>query len=335
MCVNVAKSYNNHPVLADVNLEAQTGSLTALLGSSGSGKTTLLRAVMGFVPLERGHIVVAGVTVADGETNVPTERRGVGYVAQEGALFPHLSVGRNVGFGLDREQRRSSPRIDEVLELVGLDSSYSARNPAELSGGEQRRVALARALAPKPKVVLLDEPFNGLDASLRAETRDAVSRALAHEGTTSLLVTHDQAEALSMGKRVAVLRDGVIAQSGLPSELYETPLDLRMAKFLGDVCVLEATASGNTATSALGTVTLRNSCHGPVQLALRPEQIAIGSSGAPATVDRCEYFGRQTIVHLSTESGVQLIAGVVGGTAIEAGTSVYVEAVGEVMAYPI
>ena len=139
-------------------------------------------------------------------------------MAQEGALFPHINVARNVGFGLDRAQRRSSPRIDEVLELVGLDSSYGSRNPAELSGGEQRRVALARALAPKPKVVLLDEPFNGLDASLRAETRDAVSRALAHEGTTSLLVTHDQAEALSMGKRVAVLRDGVIAQSGLPNE---------------------------------------------------------------------------------------------------------------------
>src|SRR5262249_28895768 len=157
---------------------------------------------------------------------VPADRREVGYVAQEGALFPHLSVGQNVAFGLPRGERRSTTRIGEALDLVGLGRDYADRRPHELSGGEQRRVALARALAPRPRLVLLDEPFSGLDAALRAETREAVLGALAAGGATAVLVTHDQAEALSTGREVGILRAGRLVQTAPPADLYREPADL-------------------------------------------------------------------------------------------------------------
>jgi iron(III) transport system ATP-binding protein len=335
-CRALTKSFGKTEVLAGVDLDVASGSLVALLGSSGSGKTTLLRAVMGFVRPDSGDVSVGGTVVSDPTTHVATEKRGIGYVAQEGALFPHLNVARNVGFGMPKGERRSSARIGEVLELVGLSDAYLQRNPGDLSGGEQRRVALARALAPRPRVVLLDEPFSGLDASLRTETRDAVSTALEHENATSLLVTHDQAEALSLGNQVAVLRGGKIVQSGSPRDLYETPLDLNLARFLGDAVIVRADASGGSADTVLGRIALRKPASGPVDIVLRPEQIRIGDSGTSAVVTRVEYFGRQTLVHMKPAQGdIELSAGVFGGPAPKVGSTVRVSVSGEAMAYRV
>ena len=182
-CIGLAKSFGDRPVLVDVDLAVPEGTLTAILGASGSGKTTLLRVVMGFVSADRGIVRVGGEVVFEARrARIPPHRRAIGFVAQEGALFSHLTVAGNVAFGLPRNERRAAGRVADVLALVGLDRSYAERRPHELSGGEQRRVALARALAPRPQVILLDEPFSGLDPGLRAETREAVLLALATEG---------------------------------------------------------------------------------------------------------------------------------------------------------
>ena len=206
------KSFDTAPVLRGVSLAVRSGKILAILGASGSGKTTLLRLIAGFERADAGRIEIDGYAVADARTYLPPEQRRIGYVAQEGALFPHLSITDNIVFGLPRWQRRKRYRVAELLELVGLPASFADRPPQALSGGEQQRVALARALAPSPKLVLLDEPFSALDAALRAETRAAVATALAAAGATALLVTHDQAEALSLGHEVAVLQAGRIVQ---------------------------------------------------------------------------------------------------------------------------
>ena len=185
-----------------------------------------------------------------GHRFVPCERRRIGYVPQEGALFPHLSVGRNVAFGLARADRRGT-RVDELLELVGL-AGLARRYPYQLSGGQQQRVALARALAPGPEIVLLDEPFSSLDASLRVSVRAEVHDVLRLAGATSVLVTHDQDEALSMADQVAILRGGVIAQINSPSSLYRLPRDAELAQFLGEANLVEGTASGKMVQTALG-----------------------------------------------------------------------------------
>ena len=240
-CEGLAKSYGDRPVLSDIDLVVPEGTLTAILGASGSGKTTLLRVIIGFIPADAGAVSIGGRVVADASgINVPPNKREIGYVAQEGALFPHLTVAENVSFGLPRSERKRSDRVGEALDLVGLHRDYADRRSNELSGGEQRRVALARALAPRPRMVLLDEPFSGLDAALRADTRRAVVDALAREGTTAVLVTHDQSEALSMGREVAVLRAGRLVQAAAPADLYRSPVDLDVAHFVGEAVVLPA-----------------------------------------------------------------------------------------------
>jgi iron(III) transport system ATP-binding protein len=267
--------------------------------------------------------------VADaGRVHVPPDRRAVGYVAQEGALFPHLTVAENVGFGLPRSERRRSARIDAALDLVGLDARYGARRPGELSGGEQRRVALARALAPRPAVVLLDEPFSGLDASLRAETRTAVLGALGVAGTTAVLVTHDQAEALSTGREVGVLRDGRLVQTAPPAALYRTPADLDVARFVGEAVVLAGEARSGTVVCRLGILPARDTTlEGPVQVMIRPEQIRLAREGNPQTaaggvaarVVGRTFFGPDTVLQLELADG--------SGTLISART--HDEVVGE------
>src|SRR5579862_8752323 len=273
-CSRLAKSYGNRAVLTDIDLEVPEGTLTAILGASGSGKTTLLRLVIGFIPPDAGVISVGGTVVADaGRVQVPPDKRAIGYVAQEGALFPHLTVAGNVAFGLPREERRNTRRVFEMLDLVGLPHDYAPRRPNQLSGGEQRRVALARALAPRPRLVLLDEPFSGLDAALRTETREAVLNALAGEGTTAVLVTHDQSEALSMGREVAVLRDGRLVQTAPPAVLYRDPVDLEVAHFVGDAVVLAGTVRSGDVECALGTLATRVAvADGDVRVMIRPEQ---------------------------------------------------------------
>lgn len=309
-CQGVVKSYGTRAVLRGVDLTVPQGTLTAILGASGSGKTTLLRVIMGLTSVDAGTIAVGGSLVADGaRLSVRTDRRSIGYVAQDGALFPHMNVAKNIGFGLPRSERKAGKRISEILELVGLHDSYGARRPQELSGGEQRRVALARALAPRPRLVLLDEPFSALDAALRIDTREAVVRALAEEGATAVLVTHDQAEALSMGREVAVLREGLLVQQATPAALYRQPHDLGVASFVGEAVTLAGHASLGRATCALGDLEIRETrLQGPVQVMIRPEQIdlaikpASAEPGTWATVLDHTYYGLDAVVRVALES---------------------------------
>ena len=232
-----------------------TGSLTAVLGPSGCGKTTLLRLLGGFEHADRGTIRLGEKVLADGRTHLAPERRAIGFVPQEGALFPHLDVAANVGFGLPRAQRRGG-RVEELLELVDL-TGLGSRLPHQLSGGQQQRVALARALAPEPGLVLLDEPFDALDAGLRAQVRGEVREALRAAGATALLVTHDQEEALSLADTVAVMRDGRIVQAADPQTLYGDPVDAEVAAFVGEAVLLTGRQRSGRAETSLGPLHTR------------------------------------------------------------------------------
>jgi iron(III) transport system ATP-binding protein len=305
------KAFGSHQVLHQVDLTVPSGSLTAILGPSGSGKTTLLRLLCGFERADRGSIRIGGHTVSSASMHLPPERRAIGYVPQEGGLFPHLSVADNIAFGLSRRLRKTRYRVAELLELVGLPASYANRPPQELSGGQQQRVALARALAPAPALILLDEPFSALDAALRIETRQAVARALEAAGATAVLVTHDQAEALSMGHQVAVLWRGQVAQVASPATLYRLPATPELARFVGEAVTLDGVAHQGRVTCALGALHLAQGMpEGPVQVLLRPEQLRLtplsdpsltqqpGSSGARGKVLEVTYYGHDASVSL-------------------------------------
>ncbi len=298
------KTFGGKPVLQGVDLHVPAGSLIAVLGSSGSGKTTLLRLICGFERADSGAIEIDGRVVSDAGRHAPPERRRIGYVAQEGSLFPHLTVFDNVAFGLPRAERRDRARIEALLASVGLPAAYADRAPHQLSGGEQQRVALARALAPGPSLVLLDEPFSSLDAALRVETRQAVAAALTASGATALLVTHDQSEALAMGAEVAVLRDGVVAQIAAPQTLYRQPVDLAMARFVGEAVIQPGTVLGGAAVCALGRLPLAHPApDGPADVMVRPEQIRFVTTpngDAPrARVVSVTYYGQDATVCLA------------------------------------
>jgi iron(III) transport system ATP-binding protein len=272
----LAKSFNGNTVLADIDLDLKPGSTTAVVGSSGCGKTTLLRLIAGFESPDAGTVTIAGRQVASPKSAVAPHRRGVGYVAQDGALFPHLTVGQNIAYGLSGGARSAQvrARVTELLETVSLDGSYASRRPHQLSGGQQQRVALARALARKPVLMLLDEPFSALDTGLRASTRKAVARLLAEAGVTTLLVTHDQEEALSIADQVAVMRGGRFTQVGTPQHVYRQPSDRFTAEFLGDCISLPCTVASGIADSALGRIPVQTPvADGPATLVLRPEQL--------------------------------------------------------------
>ncbi|KFF97535.1 ABC transporter [Streptomyces scabiei] len=294
----LAKSYGPQaPVLQGLDLSVPGGSLVAVLGPSGCGKTTLLRIVAGFLRADAGAVTVGGRTLAGPGVHLPPERRRIGIVPQEGALFPHVSVARNVAFGLtglDRGERRR--RTEEMLDLIGL-AGYGDRMPHELSGGQQQRIALARALAPRPALVLLDEPFNALDSALRTGVRADVRAALRATGATALLVTHDQQEALSTADLVAVVRQGRIAQCDTPQDLYRHPADPWVAGFVGDAVLLQGTVanSGSTAHTPLGPVVLASPPDGlhTGTVVLRPEQLRLTDADTAAVrgtvTDVCFY----------------------------------------------
>lgn len=344
----VSKSFGDLRVLQSVDLTIPAGTFTGILGSSGSGKTTLLRLIAGFERLDHGEVKLGEEVVDDGRhIFVPSEHRRIGYVPQEGALFPHLSVGRNVAFGLRRGHGRRD-RVLELLEMVGL-SGLHRRYPHQLSGGQQQRVALARALATDPEIVLLDEPFSSLDASLRASVRSEVQAVLRRAGTTSVLVTHDQDEALSMADQVAVLRHGVIAQLDTPAGIYRHPLDPALARFLGESNVLHGAVrrGGDSAMAAdtdLGSLPVEgwpaSSAGGPAHVMIRPEQLQIveaGSGPVAATVESYQYFGHDAVVRVRPEIDQlpELVIRITGGTPLVAGARIGLRVQGAVVAWPI
>lgn len=290
------------PVLHAVDLDVFAGSTTAVLGASGCGKTTLLRIIAGFVRPDAGEVEIGDRLVSGPGRHVPPERRGIGYVRQDGGLFPHLDVGGNVAFGWDRRRRRRREGVGDLLELVGLDPRLARRRPDELSGGQQQRVALARALALEPDVVLLDEPFSSLDTGLRAQTRAAVARALAERDATAVLVTHDQGEALSFADQVAILRGGRLTSVGAPRTVYEQPTDLAEAAFLGDAVRLEGVADAGVVRTALGDLTVDGPpSRGEVEVLVRPEQVRLrppGDGAVGAVVERTSYFGHDALAIL-------------------------------------
>ncbi|NLR98473.1 ABC transporter ATP-binding protein [Rhizobium sp. P38BS-XIX] len=271
---NISKRYGPVQALDHVDLTVAAGSRTAIVGPSGSGKTTLLRIIAGFEIPDEGQVTLEGQTLADGLAIVPAHRRGIGIVSQDGALFPHLSVSENIGFGMERGQADRAEQINALIDMVELDRGMLTRRPHQLSGGQQQRVALARALGRKPRLMLLDEPFSALDTGLRENMRKAVARVLQTAGITSVLVTHDQSEALSFADQVAVMREGRLVQAGTPQTLYLTPCDRETATFLGDAILLPAELADGFADCALGRIqTAANGRQGRAEIMLRPEQL--------------------------------------------------------------
>jgi iron(III) transport system ATP-binding protein len=272
----IRRRYGRVTALAGVDLSVPAGSCTAVVGPSGSGKTTLLRIIAGFDAADAGKVVLGGKVLTDGAEAVPAHRRNIGYVAQDGALFPHLSIADNIGFALPQRDPGRNARIAELVCMVELDPLMLPRRPDELSGGQQQRVALARALARQPMLMLLDEPFSALDTGLRASTRKAVARVLRAARVTTILVTHDQGEALSFADQVAILGEGRLLQVGTPRELYLRPRSPLIAEFMGDAIVLPARLDEGFADCTLGRVPV-DACErrGAAQIVLRPEQVTL------------------------------------------------------------
>jgi iron(III) transport system ATP-binding protein len=343
---NLHKSFGAQAVLTGIDLRVPTGSITAVLGPSGSGKTTLLRVVAGFERADRGTVTLGRRIVEDAHHAFPPEKRGIGYVPQEGSLFPHLSVAANIAFGTGRSNRRkSAEHTEEMLDLVGL-AGQGKRYPHQLSGGEQQRVALARALAISPALVLLDEPFSSLDAGLRASVRSDVQDVLQRGNVTAVLVTHDQDEALSMADQVAVIRDGTIAQCGTPQELYDHPVDPAMARFLGDANLVPATLEGGKVVTPFGPLDIRTDPSsttptGTVVALIRPEQLAISpvltGSGLRATIARTEFHGHDTVITVDPLSAAfedSITVRAEGDLVLANGTEVEIHAGGSALVWP-
>ncbi|MFE6610969.1 ABC transporter ATP-binding protein [Amycolatopsis sp. NPDC057786] len=336
----LTKAFGAARVLDGIDLHVPAHGITAVLGPSGCGKTTLLRTVAGFTDPDGGTIAFGTAVVAGGGRPVPPQRRRVGFVPQEGALFPHLTVSANIVFGLPRAARRDGARLRELLDLVDLDAAVARRYPHELSGGQQQRVALARALAPSPAVVLLDEPFSSLDAGLREGTGRAVAAALRATGATAVLVTHDQGEALSLADQVAVMRAGRLVQLDTPSAVYRTPRDSGVARFVGDAVLLPAEVRDGRASCALGSVAVRDARPGRAQLLVRPEQILLSgpssADGVPVVVEDISFYGHDASVRLRVApDGPRITARVAGDTLPEPGAQLIAGVAGDCLAYPV
>jgi iron(III) transport system ATP-binding protein len=304
----VYKSFAGHAVLIGVDLDVPTGSFTTILGPSGSGKTTLLRIIAGFDRPDEGTVHVGSDVVDATTTYVAPEHRHIGYVSQNGSLFPHLTVKANVTFGLPRARRRG-PHIVELLDAADL-GELAGRYPHQLSGGQQQRVALARALAVEPRIVLLDEPFASLDAGARGDVRADVQRILKRVGATAILVTHDQDEALSMADNVAVIRDGVIVQNASPRHVYERPVDVGVAGFVGDANLLAGTVVGQLVETGLGALAFEvgsdASSSAKVTVLVRPEQMVLtaspGADAMPVKILDSSFHGHDTVFHVQSAS---------------------------------
>ncbi|MGH9210457.1 MAG: ABC transporter ATP-binding protein [Acidimicrobiales bacterium] len=308
---DIHKTFGSTRAVAGATVTVQQGELVALLGPSGSGKTTLLRIIAGFEVPDAGGVTIGDRRVAGDGVWVEPDRRRVGMVFQDGALFPHLSVAGNVGFGEPREGR-----VEECLTLVGL-ADRARSYPHELSGGERQRVALARALANQPEVVLLDEPFASLDAGLREALREEVAAILREAGASALLVTHDQQEALSLADVVVVMREGRVEQAGTPEEVYALPSTRWAAEFLGAADVVPGTAVDGIVDCELGRFPADPGLRGAVEVVVRPEVVAISAvhgadrphtpnGASDARVVGRSFYGHDQLVRLELASGLQL-----------------------------
>ncbi len=265
----------NRPVVDRVGFEVGRNEIFAILGPSGCGKTTTLRLIAGFERCDTGTVSIGERVLECATEHQPAEGRGIGFVFQDYALFPHLDVAGNIAFGLKGLSRaETAARVRATAEATGL-ADLLDRKPHQLSGGQQQRVALARAMAPQPALILLDEPFSNLDAVLRERTRDEVRALLKAAGMSAILVTHDQEEALSFADRIAVMRDGRIEQVGTPEEVYETPRTEFVATFLGRTNLVKGRARGMQAWTDLGSVLIDRPMAGDVVLSMRPEHLAL------------------------------------------------------------
>ena len=332
-CSGLTKRYAGVTALSDASLDVKAGTLLALLGPSGCGKTTLLRLIAGLDRPHAGTIEVDGRVVESATVHVPPERRELGLVFQEYALFPHLSVADNVAFGLPRGVDREA-RVQDMLGQVGLDG-LGSRMPHELSGGQQQRVALARALAPGPRLIMLDEPFSNLDPALREGVRREVRRVLRAANATAIIVTHDQEEALSLTDEVAVMMDGRILQQGPPAELYRRPASRQVAEFVGDINVINGRAIGRAVVCDLGTISVLDDLYGPADVLIRPEalQLTEDQGGQAVQVGR-SFFGHDQMINLRFDSGLRLSSRVGPTFTFRRGARVRVQLNGDVLAFP-
>ncbi len=308
---HVSHAYGAVQAVSDVSLALAPGELMCLLGPSGCGKTTVLRVTAGLETLQQGRVLIDGRVVADGRAQEPPEARNVGLMFQDYALFPHLSALQNVEFGLRRlpsAERRS--RAAAALAQVGMAGQAGAF-PHTLSGGQQQRVALARALAPQPRIMLLDEPFTGLDVRLRNQVRDDALHVLKSSGAATLMVTHDPEEAMFMADRIAVMRDGRILQAGPPADLYYAPANAFVAGFFGEINRLRARVANGRVATVLGEIEAGGFADGvTVEVLIRPEALKLhpAVSGGPAAdgggrarVMAARLLGRTSLVHLSVD----------------------------------
>ncbi|EQC2551448.1 ABC transporter ATP-binding protein [Enterobacter sichuanensis] len=329
----ISKSFADAQVLDNLNLSVAPGSRTAIVGPSGSGKTTLLRILAGFETPDTGRIVMQGKTLFDENRFVPAHLRRIGFVPQEGALFPHLNVADNIAWGLDGTRHEKRQRVEALMEMVSLDRQLATHWPHEISGGQQQRVALARALAQRPSLMLLDEPFSALDTGLRATTRKATADLLAEAGVASILVTHDQNEALSFATQVAVMRAGRFTQVGTPYEVYTCPVDEETALFLGDAVILPAQLAAGYAVCALGEVaTDITHATGQGRVMLRPEQLRVTACAAhesPISILDVDFTGQLSTLTLALAGEQQpVVLKTVSQPGWNPGTAVRIEIAG-------
>lgn len=303
-CDALYKSFGDVPAIQGFNLVVPQGKVVALLGPSGCGKTTALRLIAGFDDPDSGSITIGGRRVWDPRHNAAPDKRRVGMVFQEGALFPHLSVEQNVAYGLPRKDRHSG-RVDQVLNLVGLEH-LRHRMPHELSGGQQQRVALARALAPQPQILLLDEPFSNLDPGLREQVRRDTLEILRTSQTTSIFVTHDQDEALTVGDSIAVMNQGRIEQVDSPEAIFHSPATRFVAEFIGLVDFLPAERKGNRLVTQVGSTEWPEGCpaDGALEVMVRPDCLeCYPSDQGQGTVIEREFRGAFFLYRIALSSG--------------------------------
>lgn len=292
---NLTKAFDESgPVVEALSFRVREDEIFALLGPSGCGKTTCLRLISGFEQADQGSVELEGKVLESPDTHVAPQDRGIGFVFQDYALFPHLSVLENVAFGLtDIPKYKRNVYAEEVLCRTGM-GDYKDRNPSELSGGQQQRVALARAIAPKPKLVLLDEPFSNLDAVLRDTMRKEVRSILKKAGMSALLVTHDQEEALSFADRIAVMNEGKIEQIGTPEEVYYNPKTRFVAQFLGRTNLFHVNATGGSEVmTELGRMQLNSDASGRILCSIRPEHLTLEKPRAEQNEEIGVVIGRE------------------------------------------